>query len=73
MHADSSFSEIAAAFSKKGSKEGSGNTAAWAARDKSGELAPFSFDRRPVGGEDIRIQTTYAGICHTDLHQVCLP
>lgn len=70
LKADSSFSDISAAFSKKASKEGTGNTAAWAAKDKEGVLAPFSFDRRPVGGEDIRIQTTYAGICHSDLHQI---
>ena len=65
-----SFKEIAAAFAKEGNKEGSGSTAAWAARDKSGHLSPFSFDRRPVGAEDIKIQITYAGICHSDLHQL---
>jgi cinnamyl-alcohol dehydrogenase len=65
-----SFADVVAAFSKKGSQEGKGNTEGWAARDKSGKLSPYSFDRRPVGADDIRIQTTYAGICHTDLHQV---
>ena len=65
-----SFKDVAAAFAKKGKKEGSGSTAAWAARDKSGHLSPFSFDRRPVGAEDIKIQITYAGICHSDLHQL---
>jgi cinnamyl-alcohol dehydrogenase len=65
-----SFADVVAAFSKQGSQEGKGNTEGWAARDKSGKLSPYSFDRRPVGADDIRIQTTYAGICHTDLHQV---
>ncbi len=42
----------------------------WAARDKGSALAPYSFDRRPVGPTDVRIQITHAGICHSDVHQV---
>ncbi|EFN56047.1 hypothetical protein CHLNCDRAFT_145496 [Chlorella variabilis] len=48
----------------------SGNCLAFAARDKSGHLEPYRFDRRPVGPDDIRIQITHCGICHSDLHQI---
>ncbi|KAL4428796.1 hypothetical protein ABPG77_005234 [Micractinium sp. CCAP 211/92] len=47
-----------------------GDCLGFAARDASGVLAPFRFDRRPVGPDDIRIQITHGGICHSDLHQI---
>lgn len=66
-----SFSDVAAALKKKGtSVDGSGNTVGWAARDDSGHLAPYRFSRRAVGPLDIAIQIAYAGICHSDLHQI---
>lgn len=68
--AEAKLEDIAAAFKAPSNRTGSGSTAAWAAKDKSGYMAPYSIDRRPVGAEDIRIQVTYAGICHTDLHQL---
>ncbi len=53
-----------------GAKPATNNCIGYAAQDKSGVLAPFSFDRRLVGPGDVRIQITHAGICHSDLHQV---
>ncbi|PSC75052.1 8-hydroxygeraniol dehydrogenase-like [Micractinium conductrix] len=50
--------------------EGSGNCLGFAARDASGVLAPYRFDRRPVGPNDVRLQVTHCGICHSDLHQI---
>ena len=41
-----------------------------AARDKSGKLSPWSFDRRPVGDNDVLIDVKYCGICHSDIHQM---
>lgn len=41
-----------------------------AARDKSGKLSPWSFDRRPVGDNDVMIDVKYCGICHSDIHQM---
>jgi uncharacterized zinc-type alcohol dehydrogenase-like protein len=32
-------------------------------------LAPFSFERRVPGANDILIDILYCGICHTDIHQ----
>jgi len=65
------FEEFAALFVRpKTTVEGSGNTIGWAAQDKSSELAPYRFDRRPVGETDVRIQITHASICHSDIHQV---
>ena len=66
-----SFEQLAKALHKGSTAEyGSGNTVGYAARDKSGHLTPISVERRPVGEEDINIQIAYAGICHSDLHQI---
>jgi D-arabinose 1-dehydrogenase-like Zn-dependent alcohol dehydrogenase len=47
-----------------------GNTLAYAAKDKSGKLEPFSFDRREVGPKDVAFDVKFCGICHSDLHQI---
>lgn len=41
----------------------------YAAHDKSSALAPFSFDRREPGHNDIVVEIAYCGICHSDIHQ----
>ena len=41
-----------------------------AARDKSGNLSPWTFERRPLGDNDVRIEIKYCGICHSDIHQM---
>lgn len=64
------FEELAQALHKKGSADGKGNTLAYAARDSGGHLSPYSFDRRSLTDEDVCIQITHCGICHSDLHQV---
>ncbi|GJP67010.1 hypothetical protein CLOP_g23879 [Closterium sp. NIES-67] len=48
---------------------GEGNCIGYAARDQSGFLSPFKFNRREVGPKDVRIRITHCGICHSDLHQ----
>eukprot|EP00897_Mesotaenium_endlicherianum_P001982 jgi/Mesen1/1811/ME000140S00755 len=47
-----------------------GNTLAYAARDSSGVLSPFKFDRREVGPDDVAFKIQFCGICHSDLHQI---
>ncbi|MBA4372331.1 MAG: NAD(P)-dependent alcohol dehydrogenase [Thermodesulfovibrio sp.] len=42
----------------------------YAARDTSGTLTPWEFERRPVGDNDILIDVKYASICHSDIHQM---
>lgn len=42
----------------------------YAAFDTSGKLAPWSFERRAVGDNDILIETKFASICHSDIHQM---
>ena len=42
----------------------------YAARDASGILSPWEFERRPVGDNDILIEIKYASICHSDIHQL---
>src|SRR6476659_11009013 len=32
-------------------------------------LRPMDFDRRALRPDDVAIKITYAGICHSDLHQ----
>jgi len=33
-------------------------------------LTPFDFERRQVGPKDVLVDISYAGICHSDIHQV---
>lgn len=39
-----------------------------AAKDASGKLSAWEFERRPVGPDDILIDIKYASICHSDIH-----
>ncbi|MDG6093572.1 NAD(P)-dependent alcohol dehydrogenase [Acetobacter sp. AN02] len=32
-------------------------------------LAPFTFERRDTGPDDVRIDILFCGVCHSDLHQ----
>ncbi|TLX26612.1 NAD(P)-dependent alcohol dehydrogenase [Chryseobacterium indologenes] len=42
----------------------------YAAKDNSGRLSPWEFERRPVGENDILIDIKFASICHSDIHQM---
>jgi len=42
----------------------------YAAKDTSGKLTPWQFERRPVGDNDILIDIKFASICHSDIHQM---
>ena len=42
----------------------------YAAVDTSGKLAPWEFERRPVGDDDVLIDIKFASICHSDIHQM---
>lgn len=52
-----------------GSDNGNIQTRGYAAFDESGKLAPWTFERRPVGDNDVLIETKFASICHSDIHQ----
>lgn len=41
----------------------------YGAQQASDRLAPFKFDRRDTGPEDVRIDILYCGVCHSDIHQ----
>ncbi len=41
---------------------------AWAAHAARTPFAPFSFQRREVEPQDVRIDILYCGICHSDVH-----
>jgi uncharacterized zinc-type alcohol dehydrogenase-like protein len=45
-------------------------TKGYAAQDKQSPLAPFSFDRRDPGPNDVVVEIAFCGICHSDIHQV---
>lgn len=45
-------------------------TKGYAAKDASGKLSLWEFERRPVGDNDILIETKFASICHSDIHQM---
>lgn len=51
---------------------GKGNIASrgYAAFDASGKLAPWAFERRAVGDNDVLIDIKFASICHSDIHQM---
>ena len=40
----------------------------YAAESATTPLAPFTFERRDPGPEDVRIDIAYCGVCHSDLH-----
>jgi len=46
------------------------NTRAYAAMSAKADLVPFQFDRRELGEHDVALDIAYAGICHSDIHQV---
>ena len=41
-----------------------------AALRPGGPLQPYEFERRSLGARDVAFKITYAGICHSDIHQV---
>ena len=43
---------------------------AYAAKEKKGSLAPHDIERREVGDNDVHIDITYCGVCHSDIHSV---
>ncbi|MBA3599323.1 MAG: NAD(P)-dependent alcohol dehydrogenase [Methylibium sp.] len=43
-------------------------TLAYAAVSAKTPLAPFSFERRTPGDEDVAIDILHCGVCHSDLH-----
>lgn len=45
-------------------------TKAYAAQNATTPLAPFSFERRNLGNDDVQIEILYCGVCHSDLHTV---
>jgi uncharacterized zinc-type alcohol dehydrogenase-like protein len=42
----------------------------FAAQSATSKLAPFSFERRSPGPQDVQIEILFCGVCHSDLHQV---
>ena len=41
---------------------------AWAIHDQRGTAGAWSFERRDVGAQDVRIAIDFCGICHSDVH-----
>ena len=46
------------------------NTRGYAALSAGADLVPFEFNRRNIGAHDVELDIKYAGICHSDIHQV---
>src|SRR5690349_20089968 len=42
----------------------------FAAQNPTAPLAPFSFQRRTPGPNDVWFEILYCGVCHSDIHQV---
>ncbi|MEO5889057.1 MAG: NAD(P)-dependent alcohol dehydrogenase [Ferruginibacter sp.] len=45
-------------------------TKAYAAQTETTPLAPWTFDRRDVGPNDVQFDILFCGVCHSDLHQI---
>jgi alcohol dehydrogenase (NADP+) len=45
-------------------------TKGYAAQTPETDLAPWNFERREVGPNDVQINIAYCGVCHSDLHQI---
>ena len=41
----------------------------YAAHVAKGALTPFEFERRDLRANDVALDISYAGICHSDIHQ----
>ncbi|MGB1238449.1 MAG: NAD(P)-dependent alcohol dehydrogenase [Pseudomonadales bacterium] len=44
------------------------NTRGYAAFSETGELQPYSFNRRALNATDVQIEILYCGVCHSDIH-----
>ncbi len=42
----------------------------YAAQSPTTDLAPWNFERRNVGPNDVQFDIAYCGVCHSDLHQI---
>jgi uncharacterized zinc-type alcohol dehydrogenase-like protein len=42
----------------------------YAAQSATTPLAPFNFERRNPGANEVRFEILYCGVCHSDIHQV---
>jgi len=42
----------------------------YAGKDEHGKLGPWSFERRPVGDNDVLIDIEFSSICHSDIHTI---
>lgn len=45
------------------------STRGYAARSKTASPAPFDFERRDLGPNDVLIDIAFCGVCHSDIHQ----
>jgi len=43
---------------------------AYAAQSPVTDLAPWNFEHRDVGPDDVQFDILYCGVCHSDLHQI---
>lgn len=45
------------------------NTYGYVTHNAHSPLAPFSFERRDPGTNDVQIEILFCGVCHSDIHQ----
>ena len=43
-------------------------TKGYAAQSATSPIAPFSFERRTPGPNDVHLEITHCGVCHSDIH-----
>lgn len=52
------------------SHDGHVHSKGFVSMDEKGVIAPYEFERKAVGDNDVLIEIMYSGICHSDIHQV---
>ena len=46
------------------------NVKAYGAKSATADLEPMSIERRETKPSDVKIEITYCGVCHSDIHTV---
>ena len=63
-------SATAFSYAPNNSAEAASGVRAFAALARGQALRPWAYEPGPLGAEDVELEVTHCGICHTDLHLI---
>ncbi|RJT07197.1 NAD(P)-dependent alcohol dehydrogenase [Halococcus sp. IIIV-5B] len=61
---------VSANNNRQGGGDQNNPSRGYAARNESGHLSPWTFQRRSLRENDILVDIKFCGICHSDIHQL---